>query len=265
MRRPGLSWRSDVHHLFCPPGCRRHSVALTVAAVIVLLGGCSAQQDVRLAPDGSGQATTDITLDPVFASYLRDLSMGLGADQDAPLFDVAAVRAALGARPGISVLDVRETGERQLRVAVGFDSVEALLAAQSDMGGMPQRFLRFERTESFRRLAARIDRNAIAHLIGMAGIDPFISESLLPPEDGMSPADYRDYLAWAFEEYADGRPLDRVFGSSEVVTTVRPEGVVVQTRGGETTDGAVRFTIPLVEAVTRREPLQYSLVYRLNN
>lgn len=244
------------------PVTRLQRVALTLLS-IALFAGCSASQDIVLSHDGSGQATTDITLDPVFAAYLRDLSIGLGADEDVSLFDVAAVRASLAAREGLSVLDVRETGERGLRVAIAFDSVDALIRAQERAAGEPQRFLRFERTESFRRLAARVDRSAIAHLVAIAGIDPFISESLLPPDGGMSPAEYRDYLAWAFEEYADGRPLDRVFGDSEVITTVRPEGSVVQARGGETSEGAVRFTIPLIEAVTRREPLQYALVYRL--
>lgn len=237
-------------------------MARLLTPVLALAGllytGCSAEQTIVLDAEGAGTATVAISVDPVFAAYLDDVAAGLGGDTDAPLFDPELIRASLSAQPGVSVRDVSAGDGGDLRIEVDFSSVSALLRAQ---GESATEILRFERTAAFRRLAATIDRQAIQQILGIGGVDPFIAETLLPPDDEMNAAEYRDYLAWAFEEYADQRPLDRVFGESRVVTTIEPAGSVVQMRGGEVTGAGVRYDIPLVEAVTARRPFRYSLVY----
>ena len=77
----------------------------------------------------------------------------------------------------------------------------------------------------------------------------------------MSPAEYRDYLGWAFEEYVEDRPMDTIFRESQIATVIEPSGSVVQVRGGDSRAGTVQFVTPLVDAVTAREPLTYSFVY----
>jgi hypothetical protein len=238
---------------------RRRRYLSGLAALLLILGtGCSAVQTVSLDDDGSGTASTAITIDPVFAAYLTDLSAGMGATAGDSLFDIEAIRTSLAAQPGIVVGDIQSPSPSELTIEFTFASVDALLRLQ---GQRVAPFLRFERTEAFRRVAGTVDRESIEHFVTIAGIDPFLTESLLPPERGMSAAEYRDHLAWAFEEYAEDRPLDLVFRDSRVVTIVTTAGPVIQVRGGEISNGGVRYVTPLIEAVTATRPLEYSLVY----
>jgi hypothetical protein len=230
-----------------------------LAPLFLILGtGCSAVQTISLADDGSGTASTSITIDPVFAAYLTDLYAGMGATTEGSLFDVEAIETSLTAQPGIAVGEIRSPSPAQLEIDFSFDSVDALLRLQ---GQRVAPFLRFERTEAFRRVAGAVDRDSIEHFVTIAGIDPFLTESLLPPDRDMSGTEYRDHLAWAFEEYAEDRPLDLVFRDSRVVTIVTTAGPVIQVRGGEISNGGVRYVTPLIEAVTTARPLEYSLVY----
>jgi hypothetical protein len=241
-------------------GRARHRRHLSVLGAIVLTvgTGCSAVQTIALADDGSGTASTSITIDPVFAAYLTDLYAGMGATNAESLFDLEAIRTSLSAQPGISVGEIRSPAPAELEIDFAFASVDALLRLQ---GQRVAPFLRFERTEAFRRVAGAVDRESIEHFVTIAGIDPFLTESLLPPERDMSEEEYRDHLAWAFEEYAEDRPLDIVFRDSRVVTIVTPAGPIIQVRGGEISNGGARYVTPLIEAVTATRPLEYSLVY----
>jgi hypothetical protein len=211
-----------------------------------------------LDSNGAGVATIEIRLDPVFAAYLTDLSAGLGATEDAPLFEVDAITEAFTRRPGLRLQELSLPSREELHLTVAFDSVEQILALE---GHSLTRFLRFERTEQFRRVAADIDRRAIEHFTGLIGVDPIVLESLLPPEPDMTKATYQDHLAWALEEYARERPLDTVFDESTIVTDLSPMGEIVRVQGGTVQAGRAEFTTPLVDAVITRRPLEYSLVF----
>lgn len=227
-------------------------------ALIVFLSACSAEQEIQLSSDGAGTGRLEIRLDPVFAAYLADVSAGLGGEEDAPLFDVDAVRTAFSQRPGIDLLSIESPERTRLTLEVGFDSVEDILALE---GQSLTRFLRFERTEAFRRVAAEIDRKAIEHFTSLSGIDPFVIESILPPDPEMSRREYQDHLAWALEEYAEDRPLELVFSESRVVTDLVIQGEVLRVINGRVTDEGVHFDTSLVDAVVVKEPIQYSLVF----
>jgi hypothetical protein len=237
---------------------KRAWVVFSALASLSLLFGCSGEQTITLQENGSGTAQVAIELDPVFAAYLSDLNVSMGGSGRAPVFDGPAVRQSLEAQPGLRVVELSVPTRRRLELELAFESVDDLLSWQGERIGD---FLRFERTASYRRLAARIDRRAIDHFASIAGVDPLIRDSLVPPDLSLTPAEYRDYLAWAFEEYAEDRPLDVVFRNSRVVTTVIVDGSVVQLRGGEADAGGARFVTNLVEAVTTERPLEYSLVY----
>lgn len=236
---------------------RLFSIGLTTL-MIAVAGGCSADQEITIHADGAGRADLDIRLDPVFTAYLSDVSAGLGAPEDAPLFDIDAIREEFSRRPGLTLESVVSPERSRLVIELTFESVEQVLALE---GQSLTRFVRFERTESFRRVAAEIDRRAIEHFTALSGVDPMVVESLMPPDDGMSRREYQDHLAWALEEYARDRSLEEVFRDSRIETRMRPDGDVVRLEGGVVAEPGVVFSTSLVDAVITPTPLRYSLVF----
>ena len=231
-----------------------------LAGLLTIFSACSARQDIMIHADGSGEADIRITLDPAFSTYLTDLAatLGTGNDTESDVFDLGLLRRTFEEEPGLTLLDAGIPTPDELHLLVGFDSLATLFALRgSRLGGD----FRFERTDTLRRLAVRIDRRTIENLVSLVGIDSFVSESLLPPDGDMTISEYRDYLVWALEEYEQDRPIATVLNDSAVETHVTPDGRINQVRGGLRTGSAVVFRTPLLEAVTTRVPLEYSVIF----
>lgn len=223
---------------------------------MILLAGCSARQTIVLEPDGSGTADISVTIEPVFGAYLEDLALGFGGGQS--LLDPQTITAAIEARPGLAVERINAPTPLQLELTIAFDDISRVIVAQPrDLG----RFLRFERTSSFRRLSAEINGEAIRAIGTIAGIEPIVIESLVPTGTVMSAAEYRDYLGWALEEYERDRPLEDLFREAVIVTDVSVVGSVMQINGGSRVGELVRFELPLVDAITATIPRRFSLVF----
>ena len=225
-------------------------------ALLIVMGGCSAQQEIVLRGDGSGTASVEVRLDPVIARYVDDLNASFGGSQ-VSLFDEQLISQTLDEQEGITVVSIERPDPLAMDIELRFDSIEDLLQLQ----GEARSSVRYERTDSFQRLAASIDRGAIEYFARLARLDPLVRDTILPPRGEISAAEYRDQLAWAFEEYAYERPMELVFRDSVVTTTVRGVGEALQIRGGEISGGAARFSTPMIEAITTVEPLVYSVVF----
>lgn len=222
----------------------------------VLLAGCSADQAIRINADGSGSADITIQLDPALFAYLTDLQAGFGGT--GAVFDTEAIAAGFRREPGIELRTIAVPSPDRLVLQVAFSSIGDLRRIENS--ALPN-LLRYETTQRLRRLFANIDRAGIEGLLDLAGIDPFVSQALLPPETGMPVAEYRDYLAWALEEYADDRPLQSVFADARVTTEVVVEGSLVRVRGGEGFGTTAQFTTQLIEAVVNG--VEHSLVFEI--
>jgi|GEM_PF-1274928 len=231
--------------------------------IVLILGimvlSCSADQVILLDDDGSGEIEISMTLSAPFAAYITDLNASYGADDDVPLFDLAAIEESLASESDLTLLEASIPRREELYLLIGFDSIDRVLAGRSpDLRSA----FRFERTESFRRVATRVNRVMIEEMLRIAAVDPFISDSILPPDTGMNATEYRDYLSWALEEYQQEQPLDRVFRAARVETRVIPAGRITQIRGGRRIGDAVVFETPLIEAITSDAPIEYSLVFQ---
>ena len=237
---------------------KRVSVGRTVVIVCgVIAVGCSADQSIQLNADGSGFADISIQLDPALFAYLSDLQMGFG-DSSGHVFDSDAIAAGFLREPGIELRSIAVPSPDRLVLQVAFTSIGDLRRGDT---GVLSRLLRYETTPRLRRLFAAVDRDGIEGLLDIAGIDPFVGRALLPPERGMTAAAYRDYLAWALEEYAGRRSLQTVFAAARVATEVTVAGALQRVRGGEGTGTTARFITPLVEAVV--SGVDHSLVFEV--
>ncbi len=236
------------------------AIRMSVATLIgVFLIGCSADQVILLNDDGSGEIEVRIVVSAPFAAYISDLNASYGAPPDFPIFEPEAIEAAFADEPGLELVETVVPRREELYLLIRFDSIDRVLA---DREPSVRAAIRFERTETFRRLAAQVDRALVEAMLEFAAVDPFIAESLLPPDAGMGPTEYRDYLSWALEEYEQDQPLDRVFRNAEVETRVLPSGAIIQIRGGQRNGDAVLYQTPLIEALTRTTPFAYSLVFQ---
>lgn len=234
----------------------RYLIILIVGTAIV---SCSADQVILLDDDGSGEIEIRITLSEPFAAYITDLNASYGADDEVPVFDIAAIEESVAAEPNLTLIEVAIPRREELYLLIGFDSIDRVLAGRSpDLRSA----FRFERTESFRRVAARVNRALVEEMLRIAAVDPFVSDSILPPETGMGATEYRDYLSWALEEYERDQPLDRVFRAARVETRIIPAGSITQIRGGRRAGDAVIYETPLIEALTSEIPIEYSLVFQ---
>lgn len=242
------------------PVLRFLGVSVLIAVALV---GCSAHQSILLREDGTGEAEIRIELDRVFAAYLEDLTATLGESPagEGQVFDVETIRESFDREPGLLLLEASSPGPEALTVVVEFESLAALFAARSSA---LENSFRFERVGADRQLVARVDRRTVENLVNLVGIDPFVTESLLPPEGNMTATEYREYLVWALEEYQDQRPIASVIEDSEIRTSVNPAGTVRRVRGGMDTGsgGVVLFRTPLLEVLTTNTPFEYALVFR---
>lgn len=232
--------------------------AVIASFLVIFFASCSAEQAILLHDDGSGEIEINITVSPPFAEYITDLNASYGAEEDVPIFDLSAIEASFAAEPGLTLIEAAIPQRDELYLLVGFDSIDRVLANRTT--GM-RSAIRFERTESFRRVAAQVNRAMIEEMLRIAAVDPFVTESILPPEDGMDATEYRDYLSWALEEYEQDQPLDRVFRTARIETRIIPSGRITQIQGGRRVGDAAVYETPLIEAITRESPFQYSLVF----
>lgn len=237
----------------------RHIASPVCAAVIALACvGCSASQTIDISDSGAGTVRMEIRLDPAFAAYLTDLNDALGSAGDAPLFDPQAIAAALQRWPGLALERAEPVEPHGLDLTISFDSVNALVDA---MGESPTRFIRFEQTVDFARLAMDIDQDTLRAIMRLASVDPVVSDTFVPPDGSMSATEYRDSIGWALEEYATVRPLSDILRVARIETIVRPTGDIVQVSGGRRRDGAALFSTPLVDVASGERGYEYALVF----
>ncbi len=239
---------------------QRGLILLVFTALILFSTGCSAQQLMALGDDGSGVVDVSIQLDQSFAGYLEDLTASLGGNDNGSgsLFDHDAVRAGFAAEAGLHLLEISSPDQHTLNLRVRFDAIPALVASRSD--GLA-RILSFDSTPGERRLTIRLDRRAIEYVLGLTGIDPYISESLLPPEGDMTAPEYLEYLVWALEEYQEERPIREVIRQSSVESHITVAGTIRLARGGRQNGATATFRTPLVELLTTGEPVEYVLAF----
>lgn len=255
---------------------RATRLVIPVVLAVLSFGACSARQEIFLRADGSGDAALTIQISAPLAAYLADLGVGLTGATDAPLFDLAAIEAAIQADPNLTLRRIGQTDARSLSVNVDFQRIDALLAARSQLLA---RAFRFDTRSTSRRVTAQVGRETVERSFEALSIDPAVAQLLLPPEGKMSAREYRDYLIWALEEYEAEAPLARLIDTAAVETIIRvdgrieevAEGVIV-TRAATPPSAAnpadrsrlasARFLTGVTAALTAARPIEYLLVFQ---
>jgi len=230
------------------------------AGLTLLVAGCTVREELRVAADGSGTATVDISIHPIMAAYYNDLLVAMtGVEREFPLFDPVQIEQSFAERAGISLLGLELKNRLELSVAVAFNDLNRVFPADS---GSPS-VLAFERSGTRRTLRIRLDRAAVDQFLSFAPEETAaMSEFLFPPVDGsVSREEFREQMAWALEEYADAGVVAEILENAEIVVVVRPEGTIVSQTGGRILGETVVFHVPVLDILTITGEQIYSVTF----
>ena len=237
----------------------RARLVVAVIVVIALLGACSVRQELTLRQDGSGEALVTVDVHPLMLSYVNDLFTALtGVAEEHPVFDVDQIAATFEQRREIDLVRVERLDRGRLEMVMRFADINAAFAEEGSAD-----VVSFTRQGANRELVVRLDRQAVNRFLGFAPPESAaMTQFLFPPADGsVSAAEYREELAWALEEYADRAEVLRVLDAAAIEVVVRPTGRIVRQTGGVIRDGAVIFSIPILEVLTLDRSRTYSVVF----
>ncbi|MFW6330040.1 MAG: hypothetical protein ACOC28_08055 [Alkalispirochaetaceae bacterium] len=233
--------------------------ALLLLLTIVILPGCGSRAIVDIDGDGGGSAEVMVDLDPVFVAYFRDLAGSVGADAEAPIFDLTAIDRRFAEEEAITLTGASVPAQGRLELSLGFEDLEEL-AADERAG----RLLSYERQESGSTVTMSLGREEIPFILSLVGIgeDSPVAYLLPPPGAGMSSEEYGEYLTWALEEYASPGRLEQILEGATVTVTVRaPEPLTSVVNGDEISSREARFTLPLLPVLTGEAEEVYQVSY----
>ena len=232
---------------------------------------CTVREDLTIDANGAGTASISIRLSPILLAYYNDLLVAMtGVDGEYPVFDVEQIVAVFEERPGLRLTRVERPARGSLQMEFSFDDVNAVLMQADAVAGSagsapvsPADVMQFRVQGSRRELVMRLNRAAVNSFLSFAPPESAtMTQFLFPPADGsVSEREYREELAWALEEYAPPDEVDRVLRTATIDVTVRPAGRIESQTGGTVRNGAVTFSIPILELLTLSEDREYRLVF----
>ena len=243
---------------------------LALAGLLFLAASCSVREELTIDGNGSGQATISVDLSPILLSYYNDLLIAMtGVEGEYPVFDVEQIRASFAGRPGIELTSVQRPARGQLRMQFSFDDVNDVLARESGAASAegaevtPADVIQFRTNGPRREVVMRLNRDAVDTFLSFAPPESSaMTQFLFPPADGsVSESEYREELAWALEEYAPADEVNELLRRASIEVIVRPEGRIESQRGGSQRNGAVVFSVPILEMLTITDEREYGLVF----
>ena len=239
---------------------KRSAVALIAAAVLALLAsGCTVREDVVLLADGSGEAALSVELHPIMIAYMNDLMTAMsGVEGEYPLFDLEQIAASFAERDGVELIGIERPARGSLALGIRFGDIAKVFSRED-----ADDILSFENRGATRELTVRLNRDAVARFLEFAPEEnASLAQFLFPPADGsVSREEYREEMAWALEEYDDREAVERALDNATIEVRVNPSGEIVSQTGGRIADGAVVFSIPVLELLTMAGERTYSLVF----
>lgn len=252
----------------------RRTLALGAGLVIVacVVPSCAVRQRVDITAGGAGTVDFSLRLSDAIVTYLRDLGEMLGGpdrpsqdsstvrEQDMPVFNVAQIRAAFNARPGVELQTVETPAPDTLRIRFSFADAESVAPTAP---GVPE-LLTLSHEGDLHTLTARIARENFGAVSGMFLLPDNPLSALIPvkEEDFFSREEYIDLFTYAFEEYETEEPIRDVLLNARIEIEVRPDGRIVSQLGGVLSKQGVVFSVPAVDVLTLERDLEYRVTWR---
>ena len=235
---------------------------------LFVFASCSAESQIILNPDLSGQAQIDIRVSPILFRYYQDLTGNYSSDT---VFDPGEIRFELEQRRAIDVSDINLTAKSSLELSINFGNINTALRTEL-AGAAHEDFVTLENMGAGRqKLSLNLSEANIRALLSLGPIsNNVLSEYLLPaPGSSEDPASYRDDLVWALEEYEDSTELGRRIDSSEISFIIILPSQAVSVSGGVVLSDAelyrgdfgVKFSVPILNLLTMSIHKEYFVIY----
>ncbi len=224
-------------------------------ASALLLAGCSGSVAAALKADGGARVSIYAEIPSPLAAKFRKLSQagsGEALRDDAPLFDIEAIRRSAAERPSIRLASASRPGPESIKAELDVLSLEELAASKELTGSG---FLTVSKGTGWRELAIRLDRGAAAQAAALfPGIDPYLMEALSPPaleEDPVTAAEYRIMLKSVLGEKA----MPSMEAAAISVSLTAP-GKVIESAGGVLSGRILSAKIPIIDALVLEKPIE---------
>lgn len=231
-----------------------------VLTAVLAAAGCTVKQTVYLDADGSGTAEIHITLHPVLERYMRDLtSLSSEVPEDEPIFDPVAIERTFQTISDLELLSAEVPSPAELTARVRFYDLAAVFTDELPEGVRSPAL--FTRRGGAREAVFYLDYDnylqMMARFLSLAALDDYQEYVTALLEPGPREV-IIDMYRYAFEDYLEeGQTVVEMLEGSTVELKVDPRGNITAQTGGTLTDGAVVFTLPLIEILTMEEPFSY--------
>ena len=111
-------------------------------AVAVLLG-CTIKQQIELEADASGTVSMQIRLEPVFMTYIEDLSALTGESVEGGIFNVEEIKKEFAERDDVTLLSISTPTPDTLKMKLAYRSIEEVFSSEQQL--QESGIIRFEK------------------------------------------------------------------------------------------------------------------------
>jgi hypothetical protein len=235
-------------------------------AATLLLASCSAQVSSTISADGGARISVQAEIPAALAAKFRKLaavgsSSQASSSTPAPLFDAAAIRKAIAARPSLALVELTLPTPDSIRVELSARSLEDL-AASPDLKGSS--LITISRGSTWTECRFRLERGGAKGLSALfPGIDPYLMEALSPPaleEDPVSLVEYKTMLKSVLGEKA----MPAMEAAAINLSLVAP-GPVLDSGGGSLSGSTLTAKIPIIEVLALEKPVDIWLRWKNPN
>lgn len=235
----------------------RYALTGLILAVVMIFSSCAVKNNISLSPDGSGTASTDVSLDESLVFYLESLAELTGESSGGPLFDVEEIRKSMEKNPGIEVNSLKNHDDKRITAEISFNDIEQLIAETETT--LNKKIISFKEYGAEKEIRIYID---IDNFNDIAPLFPIVEEPLFmtfgPLENqGISEDEYLEMM-----EYALGDGGGELIQDSMITTTINIDGTLISQKGGKAKGNSVVFETPLVRVLLLDKPIEYVIRFK---
>lgn len=224
----------------------------------LLFSSCSIKNEITLASDGSGTATTNIKLENTLTEYLQSLAELTGNEESSEsMFDIEEIKKEMGKNKDIVLKKIESKNSSSLNMEISFDDIQKLIKESEKE--LSKKVISFNKLGKEKEIKIYMD---IDNFKDIAPLFPIIDEPLFqtfgPLENqGITEEEYLEMM-----EYALGDGGAKLIKESIITTKINIKGSLISQRGGTISGNAVIFRTPLIRLLMLDEPIEYSIKFK---